>query len=106
VRDELARIEPDDVLHREVAAPIVRDQLEQLDAIQRPAMGCRHHPELFRALGQSHIQPPLALPDPLQEKLESISLKPSKANITIKLVALAWTPHWRSAAGAMTPAWD
>jgi uncharacterized protein HemY len=47
-----------------------------------------------------------AAADPLQEKLESISLKPSKANITVKLVALAWTPHWRSAAGTMTPAWE
>ncbi len=44
--------------------------------------------------------------DPLQEKLESVSLKPTKANLTIKLVALAWTPHWRSATGTMTPAWE
>ena len=47
-----------------------------------------------------------AATDPLQEKLESISLKPTKANITVTLVALVWTPHWRSAAGAMTPAWE
>ena len=41
-----------------------------------------------------------AATDPLQEKLESISLKPTKANITVTLVALVWTPHWRFAAGA------
>ena len=36
-----------------------------------------------------------AASDPLQEKLQPVSLKPTKANITVKLVALAWTPHWR-----------
>ena len=43
--------------------------------------------------------------DPLQETLEDVSLKPSKANITVKLVTLAWTPHWRAANGAISPAW-
>jgi hypothetical protein len=43
--------------------------------------------------------------DPLNEKLETISLKPTKANIAVKLVALAWTPHWRDAKGTSTPAW-
>jgi hypothetical protein len=43
--------------------------------------------------------------DPLREQLEVIRLKPTKANIAIKLVALAWTPHWRASKGAMTPAW-
>jgi len=43
--------------------------------------------------------------DPLNEKLDTISIKPTKGNIAVKLVALAWTPHWRSSNGAMTPAW-
>ncbi len=34
-----------------------------------------------------------AAADPLAEKLESISLKPTKANIAVRLVALAWVPH-------------
>ena len=46
-----------------------------------------------------------AATDPFQEKLEPISLKPTKANIAVKLVTLAWTPHWRSSDGSMTPAW-
>ncbi|HKY73225.1 MAG TPA: DUF87 domain-containing protein [Nitrospira sp.] len=46
-----------------------------------------------------------AASDPLQEKLEEVSLKPSKANITVKLVTLAWTPHWRAPNGATVPAW-
>jgi len=44
--------------------------------------------------------------DPLNEKLETISIKPTKANIAVKLVALAWTPHWRDARGALTSAWS
>ena len=47
-----------------------------------------------------------AATDPLNEKLETVSLKPTKANIAVKLVALAWTPHWRDSSGAMTPAWS
>jgi len=47
-----------------------------------------------------------AATDPLNEKLETISLKPTKANIAVKLVALAWTPHWRDSGGATVPAWS
>ncbi|MFO0699236.1 MAG: ATP-binding protein [Nitrospira sp.] len=43
--------------------------------------------------------------DPLNEKLDTISIKPTKANIAVKLVALAWTPHWRDSRGDLTPAW-
>ncbi len=46
-----------------------------------------------------------AATDPVNEKLESISLKPTRANITVKLVALAWTPHWQDAKGQFTAAW-
>jgi Sec-independent protein translocase protein TatA len=47
-----------------------------------------------------------AATDPLHETLDTVSLKPTKANIAVKLVALAWTPHWRDSSGAMTPAWS
>jgi hypothetical protein len=43
--------------------------------------------------------------DPLNEKLETISIKPTKSDIAVKLVTLAWTPHWRDAKGSLTPAW-
>jgi hypothetical protein len=46
-----------------------------------------------------------AATDPLNEKLETISIKPTKANIAVKLVALVWTPHWRDAEGRLTQAW-
>jgi len=44
--------------------------------------------------------------DPLTEPLETLSLKPTRQNISVRLVALAWTPCWRDAAGALTPAWE
>ena len=47
-----------------------------------------------------------AATDPLTEKLETLSLKPTKTNIAVKLVALAWTPHWQDAKGLLSPAWQ
>jgi len=46
-----------------------------------------------------------AATDPLNEQLESIAIRPTKANIAVKLVALAWTPHWRDGKGVLTHAW-
>jgi hypothetical protein len=47
-----------------------------------------------------------ATTDPLNEKLETVSLKPTKANIAVKLVALAWTPHWQDGKGVLTQSWQ
>ncbi len=47
-----------------------------------------------------------AAADPLNEKLESVSLKPIKANIAVKLVALAWTPYWQDGKGVLTQSWQ
>jgi hypothetical protein len=47
-----------------------------------------------------------AATDPLTETLDTVSLKPTKGNIAVKLVALAWAPHWRDSSGAITPAWS
>jgi phage host-nuclease inhibitor protein Gam len=44
--------------------------------------------------------------DPLKEELETITIKPKKANISVQLCALVWAPHWRDAQGALTPAWE
>ncbi len=47
-----------------------------------------------------------ATTDPLLEKLETLSLKPTKTNIAVKLVALAWTPNWQDRTGVLTAAWQ
>ncbi len=44
--------------------------------------------------------------DPLTEKLERLSLKPTKSNIVVSLVALAWAPHWQDGNGMLVPAWE
>jgi hypothetical protein len=44
--------------------------------------------------------------NPQTEELETISLKPTKANISVKLLTLAWAPHWRDSQGHETPAWQ
>ncbi|MEW6245573.1 MAG: ATP-binding protein [Nitrospirota bacterium] len=43
--------------------------------------------------------------DPLTEPLETIALRPTKTNITVRLIALTWAPHWQDAHGALTPAY-
>ena len=43
--------------------------------------------------------------DPLHETFDRLVLKPTKSNITVKLVALVWTPHWRDTQGLLTAAW-
>ena len=47
-----------------------------------------------------------ATTDPLLEKLEHVSLKPTKSNITVKLVALTWAPFWAENSGTSRPAWE
>ena len=44
--------------------------------------------------------------DPLTERLETLALKPTRQNISVRLVALAWAPCWRDRAGAISPAWS
>ena len=44
--------------------------------------------------------------DPQTESLETISVKPTKANITVMLTSLAWAPYWHDAEGRATPAWQ
>lgn len=42
--------------------------------------------------------------DPLTEKLEIITIRPSRSDVTVKLLALGWLPYWQSPDGKLTPA--
>ncbi len=42
--------------------------------------------------------------DPLTERLETVALRLKKTNISVRLVALVWTPEWHDAQGKVTPA--
>jgi hypothetical protein len=44
--------------------------------------------------------------DPQTEQLETISLKPKKSNISVKLVTLAWAPYWHDAGGQAVSGWE
>ncbi|MDX6612515.1 MAG: hypothetical protein QOD75_1701 [Blastocatellia bacterium] len=40
------------------------------------------------------------------EVFETLVLKPTKANIAVMTLTLAWAPHWHDAQGQVTPAWE
>jgi hypothetical protein len=54
---------------------------------------------------QREVQDVTAASDPLVEQFEVVCLKPTKSNIAVKLVGLAWTPHWQTD-GGLLPAWE
>lgn len=43
--------------------------------------------------------------DPSTEVLETITVKPKKADITVQLLALAWAPYWQDQTGSTEPAY-
>jgi hypothetical protein len=43
--------------------------------------------------------------DPQTEQLDKVSLRPTKANIAVKLLTLAWAPYWYDSQGGIRPAW-
>jgi hypothetical protein len=81
--------EAGDVSHAEENVTVLQQQLAELEAqFQREA------------------QDVSAATDPLTERFEVVRIKPTKSNITVKLVSLAWTPHWRHEDGRLLPAWQ
>jgi hypothetical protein len=43
--------------------------------------------------------------DAASNAVEKLGLRPKKSDIELKLVALAWAPHWQSG-DTLTPAWE
>ncbi len=54
---------------------------------------------------QSEVQATTSRFDPTSEELEPIALRAKKSDITVKVMALGWEPHWRTTAGS-APAWQ
>jgi hypothetical protein len=44
--------------------------------------------------------------DPLNENLETVTLKPKKTNISVSLVTLTWVPFWKGKDGTLIAAWE
>ncbi len=43
--------------------------------------------------------------DPSTETLDTITVRPKKADITVQLVSLAWAPYWQDETGSLAPGW-
>ncbi len=61
--------------------------------------------EELEAEFQAELQSLETRTDPLTEILEPVALSPLRKDIAVRLVALAWAPHWRDASGGLAPAW-
>ena len=81
--------ERQDVGRAEETVQAVQEQLAALD-------------EQFKA----EVDALAGAPDALTAPLETLALSPTKQNVTVKLIALAWVPSWRDPHGALTPAWS
>jgi hypothetical protein len=44
--------------------------------------------------------------DPLTEQLETLTIRPRKTNISVRLVGLVWMPYWREPDGNTSIAWE
>jgi hypothetical protein len=55
---------------------------------------------------QSEVERLRAELDPMKEELQVLTLKPRKADVDVKLLALAWAPFVRSPDGGLVPAWQ
>jgi hypothetical protein len=44
--------------------------------------------------------------DPLTEKFETVTLKPKKTNIAVRLLSLVWLPFWQQGSGSLSSAWE
>jgi len=54
---------------------------------------------------ESEVNQLVSASDPATEKLETISIKPKKKDINVKLVGLAWVPYLQEAGKDAEPAW-
>jgi hypothetical protein len=43
--------------------------------------------------------------DPQTETFDTVAIRPKKTDISVQLVALAWSPYWQDSQGQVTPAW-
>ena len=54
---------------------------------------------------QSEVSAVTAAADPASETLETVELRPTRTNISVRLVALVWLPFSRDAVGVLNPAY-
>jgi hypothetical protein len=55
---------------------------------------------------QAEIDGAASATDPLTEKLEAVTVRPKRTDVSVRLVTLAWVPHWKDEGGNLTAAWS
>jgi Sec-independent protein translocase protein TatA len=43
--------------------------------------------------------------DPLKQSIETVAQRPKKADVSVRMVALVWLPHWKTPEGSIHPAY-
>lgn len=84
----------------------VMKESQDLGAAEENVAVLQHQLGDLEAQFKSESEALSAATDPVNEKLDTISLRPTKANIGVKLVTLAWIPQWRDAKGLLSSAWS
>ncbi len=91
------------------AARGVSRSMKEAQDVGRARDTVEAHKEKLSALEaefQREVEELKAKYDPQQEELETVSVRPKKKDISVKMVALGWAPHWEGSSGAVSPAWE
>jgi hypothetical protein len=59
----------------------------------------------LEATFQADVQQAQSAANPSTEALETVVIRPTRTRVAVKLVGLAWLPHWKDEKGQLTPAW-
>jgi hypothetical protein len=81
---------------------------KEKDDVNRARESVETHQETLQELEaefKAELDELAAKTDPATEELQTISLRPAKKDISVKLVGLAWLPYWRAQDGTISAAW-
>ncbi|MFN7946556.1 MAG: ATP-binding protein [Blastocatellia bacterium] len=83
-----------------------RGQSSDIDRAAENVEVCTQQLQELEAELQAETEALKSRNDPATEVFDRVQIKPKKKDITVRLVALAWTPHWQSPGGELTNAWE
>jgi hypothetical protein len=78
---------------------------QDIDRAQESLEATRQQKAELEAEVQAEVSALSGALDPLTETLETIALKPKRADLVVQLVAIAWAPRWVDAQGRSAPAY-
>jgi hypothetical protein len=88
---------------RDIGRSVKKEQEKK--SAQENLAGLQEERKNLEAQFQSEIQSLETKNKILSENLEKVLIKPSKTDVSIRLVALVWVPDWKDAQGKIVPAW-